>query len=83
MSEPHATPPHDRLPLSLRLDAFIEQLRADRRPHWPVHLQLSGIQLYQMAAMFCAARPGAGRPRSSFVTALRAYLMNEVVRHFM
>jgi hypothetical protein len=81
MSEPPFPPPRDHLPLALRLDAFIEQLRADRRPQWPTHGAPSNLQLFAMATMFCAARPGANQPHPRFVASLRADLIREFWRH--
>jgi hypothetical protein len=80
MSEPPAMAQRDCLPLSLRLDAFIEQWRADRRPQWPAYLPISNLRHYQTTTVFCAARPSADRPHPRFVAAMQAYLLGEVLR---
>jgi Rieske Fe-S protein len=61
----------------LRLEEHIEQLHADRRPRRPRRLTPDQVRVYQTAALFRAAAPGAADPDPAFVAQLRARLERE------
>jgi cytochrome b6-f complex iron-sulfur subunit len=62
----------------LRLEEHIEQLQADRRPRRPRRLPPDQARVYQMAAFFRAAAPGAAQPDPDFAARLRERLEREV-----
>ncbi len=62
----------------LRLEEHIEQLQADRRPHRPRRLSPLQARVYQMAALFRSAAPGAAQPDPAFAAQLRERLEREV-----
>lgn len=62
----------------LRLEEHIQQLQADRRPRRPRQLSPEQARVYQTAALFRAAAPGAAEPTPDFVARLRANLDQQV-----
>jgi len=62
----------------LRLHDHIEHLRRDERPNKPGQLSPEEAHVYQMAALFRAATPGAAEPDPEFAARLRARLEEEV-----
>jgi Rieske Fe-S protein len=58
----------------LRLEAHLAQLQANRRPRRPPLLPLKQVRMYQAAALFRAAAPGAAEPDSALAIQLRARL---------
>jgi Rieske Fe-S protein len=54
----------------VRLQAHVEQLRADKRPPSPGELSGDELRAFQMAALFRAAAPGADEPDPRFVSSL-------------
>lgn len=61
----------------LRLEEHIEQLRSGRRPRRPKRLTPGEARIYQTAALFRAAQPGAAEPDPEFAARLRARLDQE------
>lgn len=64
----------------LALEEHIEQLQANRRPRRPGRLSPSQARIYQTAALFRAAQPGAAEPDPAFAVSLRARLDQELQR---
>ena len=62
----------------LQLEESIEQLQANRRPRRPRRLAPGEARVYQTAALFRAAQPGAANPDPAFAARLRARLDQEV-----
>ena len=62
----------------LRLEEHIQQLQADHRPRRPRRLSPDQAHVYQTAALFRAAAPGAAEPAPDFVAQLRARLEAQV-----
>lgn len=61
----------------MQLHDHIERLRADQRPRQPVLMAPDEASVYQMAALFRSAAPGAADPDPTFVRALRGRLAME------
>ena len=84
-------PPHDlvrpgdgdaeRVEDYLALEDHIEHLRANRRPRRPRRLSPAEARVYQTAALFRAAQPGAATPDPNFAASLRARLDEEIKRN--
>ena len=79
------TPPEDvKIPSTetvdqyLRLHEHIEQLRQNKRPERPDRLTPDEARIYQTAALFRSATPGADEPDPAFVASLRARLNHEM-----
>lgn len=64
----------------LALEEHIEQLQANRRPRRPRRMSPGEARVYQTAALFRAAQPGAAEPDPAFAERLRARLDQEVRR---
>lgn len=60
-----------------QLHDHIERLRADQRPRQPVLMSPDEASVYQMAALFRSAAPGAADPDPAFVRILRNQLARE------
>jgi Rieske Fe-S protein len=61
----------------LRLEEHIAQLQTNRRPRRPPRLPPDQVRIYQTAALFRAAAPGAAEPDLAFAAQLRARLERE------
>jgi Rieske Fe-S protein len=61
----------------LRLEAHLARLQANRRPRRPPRLPLDQMRLYQTAALFRAAAPGAAAPDPTFAARLYARVERE------
>ena len=61
----------------LRLNEHIERLRAEQRPTRPEGMTEDEASIYQMAAFFHAAAPGAATPDDAFASALLLRLEDE------
>ncbi len=72
------TPTTETVDQYLRLHEHIEQLRQDKRPERPDRLAPDEARIYQTAALFRAATPGADEPDPAFVASLRARLHHEM-----
>jgi Rieske Fe-S protein len=68
----------DRVENYLLLDAYVDQLQADRRPRQPKRMSPQEARIYQTAAMLRAAAPGAAVPDPAFVERLHTQLEREV-----
>ena len=62
----------------LALEEHLKQLQANRRPRRPRRLSPSEARIYQTAALFRAAHPGAAEPDPAFAADLRARLEQEI-----
>ena len=58
----------------VQLHEHIERLRADQHPRQPVLTSPDEASVYQMAALFRSAAPGAADPDPAFVRSLRSQL---------
>ena len=61
----------------LRLEEHIARLQTNRRPRRPPRLPPDQVRVYQTAALFRAAAPGAAEPDPAFAAQLRARLERE------
>ena len=56
------------------LHTCLEHLQQDQRPHRPRPMTPGQARIYQMAALFRAASPGAAEPDPAFAARLEAQL---------
>lgn len=72
-----AQPAAESVEQYVQLHEHIERLRADQRPRPPALASPDEGSVYQMAALFRAAAPGAAEPDPAFIRALRGQLAQE------
>lgn len=60
----------ERLEEYLELERYLEQLQDEQRPRRPRRIAPCQVSIYQLAALFHAAAPGAAEPDARFVRAL-------------
>lgn len=72
-----AQPAAESVEQYVQLHEHIERLRADQRPRPPVLTSPDEASVYQMAALFRSAAPGATEPDPAFVRSLRNQLVRE------
>ena len=70
----------ERLETYLELERYLEHLQHEQRPQRPLQMTPSQMRIYQMAALFHAAAPGATMPDACFVKTLWATIEDHLSR---
>lgn len=70
----------ERLEMYLELECYLEQLHHEQRPRRPPQMTPGQVRIYQLAALFRAAAPGAAAPDACFTKALWGRLEDHLSR---
>lgn len=80
MRDETTTDEPERLEMYLELERYLEQLQHEQRPRRPRQMAPGQMSIYQMAALFHAAAPGAIVPDACFVKTLWATVEDHLSR---
>jgi hypothetical protein len=69
------------LKISFELEDYLERLQHEQRPRRPHQVSPDQMRMYQMAALFRAASPGATTPDARFIACLQEQVAAVVESH--